>query len=158
VSRFELVAEEGGTSLQYCLSRLKPTSEGCDLPLHPVFPYFFVSSDHDLVCIADEWKPKQQRLVGKFLQPAFVRKLRILKTKLAKTPRVSINERGYAKFLGESAKLAERCRTLQKVDEMCFYSSLRKETKSLARIHAFLDSKDLYFQRVALTCQRRSER
>jgi hypothetical protein len=83
--------------------------------------------------------------------------LRILKSKLAKTLRISINERGYAKFLGESAKLTEGCRTLQEVDEMGFYPSLRKEAKSLARIRTFLDSKDLYFQRVALTCQRRSK-
>jgi hypothetical protein len=40
---------------------------------------------------------------------------------------------------------------------MGFYSSLREEAKSLARIRTFLDSKDLYFQRVALTCQRRSK-
>jgi formate dehydrogenase beta subunit len=68
-----------------------------------------------------------------------------------------LNERGYAKFLGESAKLTEGCRMLQEVDEMGFYPSLRKEAKSLARIRTFLDSKDLYFQRVALTCQRRSK-
>jgi hypothetical protein len=138
------------------LPGLTPTSEAGDLPLHPGSPYFFVGSNDDLVCIPDEWKPKQQWLVGKFLEPAFVRKLRILKTKLSKALRVSIHEGCYAKFLSEPAKLTEGCRTLQEVDEMGFYPSLREEAKSFARIRALLDSKDLYFQGVVLTCQRRS--
>ena len=142
--------------MQYRLHGLMPTSEGSDLPLHPAFPRCFVGSDNDVICITDEWKPKQQRLFGKSFQPAFVRKLRILKTKLAKTLRISINERCYAKFLGESTKLAEGCWTLQEINEVSFDSSLRKKAKSLTRIRTFLDSKDLYFQPVALTCQRRT--
>ena len=72
-----------------------------------------------------------------------------MKTEIAKSLRVSINECCYAKFLGESAKLAEGCRTLQKIDKVGFDSSLREEAKSLASVRTFLDSKDLYFQRVA---------
>jgi hypothetical protein len=143
--------------VQYRLHGLMPTSEGSDLPLHPAFPRCFVGSDYDVICIADEWKPKQHRFFGEFFQPALVRKLRVLKTKLAKTLRISINERRYAKFLGEPAKLAEGCRTLQEINEVSFNSSLRKKAKSLARIRTFLDSEDLYFQRVALACQRRTE-
>jgi hypothetical protein len=144
--------------VQYRLPGLMPTSEGIDLPLHPAFPRCFVGSDNDVIRTTDEWKPKQQWLFGKFFQPAFVRKLRVLKTKLAKTLRISINERYYAKFLGEPAKLAEGCWTLQKINEVRFDSSLREKAKSLARIRTFLDSKDLYFQRVAQACQRRTER
>jgi hypothetical protein len=144
--------------VQYRLPGLMPTSEESDLPLHPAFPRYLVSSNDNLVCIADEGKPEQQRLFGKRLQPAFVRKLRVLKTKLAKTPRVSINECCHAKFLGESAQLTQGCWTLQEINEVSLDSSLREEAKSLARISTFLDSKDLYFQRVTLTCQRRTER
>jgi hypothetical protein len=144
--------------VQYRLPGLMPTSEGSDLPLHPALPRCFIGSDNHVICITDEWKPKQQWFFRKCFQPAFVRKLRVLKPKLAKTLRVSINERCYAKFLGESAKLAEGCWTLQEINEVSLDSSLRKEAKSLARIRTFLDSKDLYFQRVALTCQRRTER
>jgi hypothetical protein len=78
-----------------------------------------------------------------------------LKTKLAKTLRGSIEERRDAKFLREPAKLAERGRTLEEIDEVGFYPSLRKEAKRLSRIRAFLDSEDLYFQRVILAGQGR---
>jgi hypothetical protein len=144
--------------VQYRLPSLTATSERNALPLHPVLPRCFVSPNNYLVSIADKWKPKEQRLFGKLLQPAFVRKLRVLKPKVAKTLRVSINQCCHAKFLGESAKLAKGCWTLKKINKVSFHSSLREEAKSLARIRTFLDSKDLYFQRVALTCQRRTER
>jgi hypothetical protein len=72
--------------------------------------------------------------------------LRVLKTKIRKTLCVSIDECSYTKFLGESAKLADRCGAFYQVDEVSFDSSLREKAKSLTRISAFLDSKDLYFQ------------
>jgi predicted alpha/beta-fold hydrolase len=71
-----------------------------------------------------------------------------VKTELAETLGISINECRNAKFLGEPAKLAEGRWTLQKVDKMGFDSALRKEAKSLACVRAFSDSKDLYFQRI----------
>jgi hypothetical protein len=78
--------------------------------------------------------------------------LRVLKTKVAKTLGGSINECRHAKFLGEPAKLAEGRRALQEIDEVSFDPALREEAKSLAGICTLLDSKDLYFQRVALSC------
>jgi hypothetical protein len=87
----------------------------------------------------------------------FVRKLRVLKTKLGKTLCVSIDECFHTKFLGESAKLTDRCGAFYQVDEVSFDSSLREKAKSLARVRAFLDSKDLYLQRRS-GLSRRTER
>ena len=148
MSRFELVAGEKQGECSISLARAHTHKRRNELALHPAFPGCFVRADNDLVCIPDEWELEQQWLFGKLLQPPFVRKLRVVKTELTKTLRISINECRNTKFLGEPAKLAEGRRTLQKIDKMGFDSPLRKEAKSLARVRAFPDSKDLYFQRI----------
>jgi hypothetical protein len=137
---------EGRDEVAISLDRAHTHKREHNSSFHPAFPCCLVRSDNEQIGIPDEWKPEQQRFFGKFLQPAFVRKLRVLKTKLGKTLCLSIDECSHTKFLGESAKLADRCGTFYQVDEMSLDSSLREKAKSLARISAFLDSKDLYFQ------------
>ena len=133
--------------MQYRLAMLQPTSEDCGrLLLQPASPRGFVRSDDHLVCVADERKLQQQRLLGKLLEPAVVRKLRIAQTELVKALRVSIDKGCHTKFLGESAQLAERCRPLHQIDEVRLDSSLREKTKSLTGVRTFPDSKDLNFQ------------
>lgn len=148
MSRFELVAGEKQGERSISLARAHTHKRRNELALHPAFPGCFVRPDNDFVSIPDKWELEQQWLFGELLQPPFVRKLRVVKTELTKTLRISINECCNTKFLGEPAKLAEGCWTLQKIDKMGFDSPLRKETKSLACVRAFSDSKDLYFQRI----------
>jgi hypothetical protein len=128
-------------------SRPQATEE---LSLHPRFPGYFIRPNDYLICIPNEREPKQRRFLRKFLQPSFVRKLRVPKTEFIIALRASINQRRHAKFLGESAKLSERCRAFKKIHEMGFYPSLREEAKCFTRIRTFLNAKYLDFQPVTL--------
>jgi hypothetical protein len=148
VSRFELVAGEMQGERSISLARAHTHKRGNELALHPAFPGRFVRADDDLVGIPDKRELEQQWLFGELFQPPFVRKLRVVKPELTKPLRVSINECRHTKFLGEPAKLAKGCWALQKIDKMGFDSPLRKEAKSLARVRAFPDSENLYFQRI----------
>jgi hypothetical protein len=114
--------------------------------LQPAFPRCFVHADDEPARITNQWKPEQQWLLGKFLQPSVVRKLRIAKAEFVETPGVSIDECRHAKFLCKSAELTWRCWALHEIDEVSLDAALGEKTQRFTRIRAFFDTEYLYFQ------------
>ena len=59
--------------------------------------------------------------------------------------RFTIDQSAHAEPLRESFELAERCRSLGKIDEMSFHTPFGEETERLTRVGVFPDPEDLYF-------------
>src|SRR6266480_2267909 len=114
--------------------------------LHPAFPRRFVYPDDEPARLTNQWKPEQERLLGEFLQPSVVRKLRITKAEFVETLGVSIDECRHTKFLCKSAELTQRCRALHEIDEVSLDAPLREKTQGFTCISTFFDAENLYFQ------------
>lgn len=127
---------------------LRVTSER--LLADPRFPDRFVATYAKLIGISNERHSKEERLIGKFLQPPLVRKLRVAKTELVKTPRSFVDERGDAELLRESFQFADRRCSFHEVDEVSLDPTLGKKAQGFPGICAFLDTENLNLQFLSL--------
>src|SRR6266850_111961 len=75
-------------------------------------------ADGELLLMAHEGHPQQQRFQAELLQPALVAENRGAEAELSETARLAIHERRHAEFLCEAPQLADRRGALVQVHEM----------------------------------------
>src|SRR5687768_7293556 len=122
-------------------------------PRRPCAPFDFSEAHGELVAVPHERHAEDQRLVGKRLEPPFIREYRGAESELTIALCIPIDQRADAELLREASQLSERRRTLGQVHEVHLDPSLGEEALSLPRVGALLRAENLDRERhAARTC------
>src|SRR5512133_500943 len=92
-----------------------------------------------------EWHLQEQRFLAELLQPPIIVVVRMSQPELLIPFRFTIDQSTHTEPLRESFELAERCRTLGKVNEVGLHAALGEEPECPTSSGVFLDAEDLSF-------------
>src|SRR2546422_819493 len=109
----------------------------------PGLPGLLGRAHGQLLLVADEGHPEEQRLEGELLEPAVIGEQGRLEAELDETPRVAVDQGLHPKLLREASQLAERRGALVQVDEMGLDAPLGEEAEGGACGGALPDPEDL---------------